>query len=1260
MLAMAQRTRLMTLLGLLLCGSPGFAQPRPMPMPEGGPTATQPASGIGTGTNPGNPPIPMPTSGNGTDNRPWQALKLPTGTIIFVSRDAKELQQKLDAVVLTPEQFKELTDQIDTLKRQSATEPPQPPSIAQIHGRLEQLGQQSIIRLSIRFDFETARPRSTIFLGCQKAQPSAITLDDGRLPLLFSSEEGLSVLIDTPGRHRVQLELEVPLTTRDPKGNEVGFQLGLPGSPITRLTFDAIPKISSVQVGSHRVDAAPRPEMPPLARLLDSQRMDIQRLIPQADREPLALGPIDYLEVSWEPPALEQKAPSPNADPLLSVQNDISVQVRENEILTTAQMRLRGPAKEWQIFAPLVADFTVERISNTPGDDLAPRRPASELPIEQAPVVIRPTDRNQPPIWKIQFRERATSDLLVTIAVRTVRPASERERSTASVGPFVALGVPMQSGNIRVVAPNNLRVTFTPRGDVRRVDRPIVPRSPNPSEAESTNFEAAFRYAVPPLRPGQLPTPPLEMEIRPIQGNVQTQVQHQLLLSDNGWRVISTIEVTPFRMEVDRLDLAVPPELQNPEATSPERELVESVTPVADAPKGERWLTIRLAQARRTPFKLVFEGYYPLPLTAQDAVLKLPRVLRTIDRSGEVSVQVPDGVDLRGSVAEWEIDRVAAWTYPLIPQNDLEAPIAMALPGAVLSGSRSPRSNRLTASVRRSPAQVDLSWRPLRSDLIVDTQTELTLKDRQAVILQQLRIQPGEPAPRLLRLRGPANVAGVRLLSGGRSLEPTGAGEWTIPLLEPVGREINLSLTYVFTLPESTNPNVPVPLLWIDNATQTETRLRIWRDGSSAIHLIPRLADGPWQEQPTEFVPDRDVLPALVLSGSGNNLPLTLSLTEMAGSTFANLWVDRMLVQVRHADTGTQDYRVRMLVRRWLSSSLDCFLPATPELKNFECYLDDRRIDNWEMLPDAPPGMSNLRMFRIPMPSVRNNRPMLVELRYQLSTARRDGVLARLTRWELPLTPPKLEDGVFLGTVRWQIAMPDRWVPLSLSDSLVPEQRWMWNNGLFTVQPIRSTAELDRWFTGGIENSPTPLPMTLGEANAVILTGRQPILEELRIVTMPRTAWLLICSLTTLLGGLLLVRLPRGLGWVLALLVAVGMVMVGIIWPQVAMQILFGMQPGFLALVAVLGLFALLDARYRQRRANLPGFSRAVPASAPVPVPVPVAVPAAVPASHPPGVSSSKVRRGSREPSTVDSPKPPEPWANGSESPPTKITHDPS
>ena len=173
--------------------------------------------------------------------RPLDSLKLPPGTIIVITSDPKDTFQKIDAVVISPEEYKRLLEAADQLKKQATPDKPEPPSVCRLSGKVEMRGKADVMRLRAVFEFTTTAAKAVVPLGGRKAAAVSATLDDGKLPPLQFGDDGYSVTVEAPGQHKVAIEWDVPLLSRGAKGGERGFLLHLPGCPITLLEQIELP-----------------------------------------------------------------------------------------------------------------------------------------------------------------------------------------------------------------------------------------------------------------------------------------------------------------------------------------------------------------------------------------------------------------------------------------------------------------------------------------------------------------------------------------------------------------------------------------------------------------------------------------------------------------------------------------------------------------------------------------------------------------------------------------------------------------------------------------------------------------------------------------------------------------------------------------------------------------------------------------------------------------------------------------------------------
>jgi hypothetical protein len=239
-------------------------------------------------------------------------------------------------------------------------------------------------------------------------------------------------------------------------------------------------------------------------------------------------------------------------------------------------------------------------------------------------------------------------------------------------------------------------------------------------------------------------------------------------------------------------------------------------------------------------------------------------------------------------------------------------------------------------------------------------------------------------------------------------------------------------------------------------------------------------------------------------------------------------------------------------------------------------------------------------------------KPVVLDVRYQ-NAARGEGQ----GRFQTTLTAPRLRGHVLLGRVRWLVALPPDWVTFCPSSRVTVEQRWGWRGNLPAPRPGPSARDLERWFTAADVDLD-------GSGPAAELVCSDATLEPVLVLHAPQQAWLLACSLAFLGIGLVLyfATFSRVIFWILAALVGLGVLLVGLLWPSLLPTLAFGIEPGVVVLLVVIGVQWLLQRRYRRQLLFMPGFSRLGPGSSIV--------------RNSTNHSSSARRRG--EPSTVDVP----------------------
>lgn len=1068
------------------------------------------------------------------------ALRLPDGTIVLFTKNPDDPNPPIEGVLLSPQEFKNLTDLADQAKKAREPGKAQAPSSCQVKARIETRGERTVALLTLTYAVRTSAPRTPVALGGQKAFPTGAKLADGKLPLLTVGDEGLTALIESPGDHIITVDLESPVGPRGPKG-EVGFEVGLARAAITTLAIEPPGGIKKLTLTSRLAG-----ERPGDAKV---QIEDVSRLT----KAPYPLGPLESLIVSWEVPS----APTVATEVPLKAEADVTVRVDDAQIETTISLRLHGPAREWSFALPPNSDVAVARASTT----TPPRDPTVEPPFPvAAPSLQRPTDPAKP-LWVFRPPEGSSTEWVVTAVARQTRPKATdpKHRGPYTIGPIAVPTLPRLAGTLKLFAPVTVRVTPRVGPDLRRQEAP-------PAEDD---LVASYKFVLPTV-PGKPFPSLLELEARPDPGFVRMQPSYQLRRTEGGWRLEATVKVNPVRTEVEQLTIEVPTGWQTVEAAPAELVEVQLLDP--KPPAMLRPLGIRLITPQKAPFDLSLTALFPVPPTSREVALAIPRFLTAEGTTGPIPVQesaakvtatVPDGLEVRGSVVD---TATTPATLELRPGTTGKPT------GAVTS---------IAGQTDGGVSRVELAWQPYRPDLTTEIRTEVSLQDRQATVSETLRIRLTEGDARPMILRGPAGLAGLRaqLPPDWPPLETPGPGEWIVRPPANAPREFSLKFDYALPIPprrpEVTTPvKMPIGLLWPEAATRVETSLRVWGVGSG--RRIVRF-EGPWREFPPEPAPDRDTLPWLTLGGSGGSIPLTLELADPADGQLPPITVTRSLIQAWVPHDGPAAVWARFLVRNWSAAGVDLELPPgiVPDLT-----ADGRKLEAITSPGSDTPGS---RTWRLVLPEPRAGQSVLtLDIRYFLPPAHRLG-------GEIDLIPPRFSSATFSVYPEWQVLVPPDSVPLCLEPGFLPELRWKLRHGL--PAPVGS-ALVDEWEPGEGESKSRP-------SASDTLSFTQPQLVPVRVFVVGWTWWVTLCSLGAFAIGFSLSRLrPILFGPALGLL-GVGLAVTAVVWPEPMAQAASGSIPGLAGVAAVLGVMALVRWYYRRRVSHLPGFTLTRPDSVP-------------------------------------------------------------
>lgn len=747
------------------------------------------------------------------------AVKLPDGTIVFLSKTPDAADAPLDGVLLSPQEYKTLLDQLEQFKVLKANPKAQPPSRCQISGKVEARGERTVAVLSLVYSFRTTAARSVIALGTRGAFPIAAKLGDGKLPVLRDGDDGLVLFVEAAGEHTLTLDVEAPVTPRGTKG-EPGFELTLPRAAITTLALAPPTGVKKVTVGVRT--AIDRPNE------FKQTTEDAAVLTAKADRAGYPLGPAEALSLTWDAPTTGPNA----AEGAATSEAEVAVRVSDSQIETIAVLRLRGAPSEWTFVFPLGAVVTAERAGTLPK--------AEDSPFAATGVVRQPDPAK--PLWTFRPPEGTGTDWQITAVVRQAR--DPQSRGPFAVGPFAVPTAARQSGTVKVFAPPTIALRVKPGPDAHR------PEMQPPEE----DLRDLLKYAT--VLATRQPAPLLELvEVRPAPPIVRVQPTFALRPADGGWRLDATLAITPVRTEVSEVVVELPPGWQGLEVTP--AELVDAVQEGKETPNGRQY-AIQLAAAQKA-FTLTVTANFAVELAGtQKATIPLPRFPGLAVQNAKVTATVPEGLAVSGTATT---DGGA---------RELRSPNPPSVkPSAVTT---------VSGQFEKSVSRVELTWHPHRPELAIDIQADVIVNDRQLLVKQVIRVRSPEGEPRPIEFVGPPGAVGLRTVP---SQDQPSANAWKLRP-PPDAREFTQTVTYALPLPPR-RPDQPhrvaVGLFWTAAATKTETTVRI--HGGSGRRIAR--SEGPWRELPPEPIADRDALPWLTLAGTGTDLPLTLELADADG-----------------------------------------------------------------------------------------------------------------------------------------------------------------------------------------------------------------------------------------------------------------------------------------------------------------------------------------------------------------------------------------
>jgi hypothetical protein len=1067
-----------------------------------------------------------------------ESLKVPSDAVIVICDAlADALRLVPNAVVLRPEKYKELQEQIEKLKAQVAqlsAEKPVAPSTCKLTGKVE--GDRA--HLKAQFVFVTDRPNVGVFLACGQAQIDNPRLDDRPAQIRYEAE-GYTVQVDRPGDHRLSLDLTLKLL---PRNAGRGLELDLPRAAGTALELDLPNDVKENDLRVYDQGLA--------GTLLTYKQHQLSGLLSSADKR----GPADKLDLSWK----EVNAVS-GVKPVLIAEGRVQVRIDPQQIITEAELILKargGPTREWRFLVPPGAEV---KVAPADADRARPLKSEDLLNAKKAKVATRKT---------LVLKEPETDPIVVQITVYGPAP---QPGSPVPIGPFLVQDAFQQYGSVVISnSVTDLRPRFQPHGF-------IAPRDLT-EEERRRNVTAAFSYwNLPALRdlpqatPGSLSL--LDVEGDRVRGQIEARLDTRLLLSPGNaegellWRVVTVIDVKPVRTEADHLDVLIPPEWAYDDQRSPGApDRVRGVE--YDAAKGVvRFNFVRATADALKPFQLTVEALHRQRAgTSGHQTLQLPRPLDALDPGGPVHlVTVRAGKSVELLTREGS-NRALEWV--------------------------SRETHEQTWKARRFPERLEVEWGPYRPEVRADMVVDLTLSPRAGHVRHTVRLQfPQEPLAQIA-LQVPEALADRIHLEGGVFAEglPRPGGR-QVKLREPVGKEHTLTLEYSFALPDPGTQRsgevITLPLVTLDAAVVGETKVRVGSDAG----ILPALAGGPWEETSVEGVKGWNRLPSLVVRAPRVDQRLALRLAELPGGAPSSVLIDRVLVRAVVLVDGSQSYRVSFLISQLTGRSLDVELPAPVLRLGPRVTLDGQAVTGAAVDEDGKWAEGG-RFLRLKLPEI-SRRAAVLEVTYQIPAGQAGGGFLQSV-----LTPPAVRDDPGKTPARWQIGLPAGWVVLGPETGPGVERTWVRRGWLLAPRLTTTSADLERWFAGaeppgrdeeGEGSTPTLVCWRSGlESLTVAYAPQQAWL-------MVCSLGLLLVGF-----ALYLLARPREAGrglstaWLMPALTALVLAgaVVGLLWPTALAAVVFGCEPGAAVLLVFAGVQWLLHERYRRQIVFLPSFSR--------------------------------------------------------------------
>lgn len=1077
-------------------------------------------------------------------------LPLPKNALILITENLEKAQAMLpDFILMSPKRFAEMQQRLRELeaKLQAKT---QPVYKVELRGRVT----GETVHLSARYHILVSAAGERIGLGGLGAQILSARLGDD-VPIIAATKEGFVWIPDpgdqpakSPAKVILDIEFEVPVTNqvgvKDGESTSYRFAFGMPRSAISTLELTLPVNADSV--------------------ICNGQVRRPVRRGKQSHVGPIGLGSPKRLDVSWT-----SKRPRAVARRKDDIRWRFTLKILEHQYQLHGELIGRLPSgkqKTWTVRVP----------------------PSASVMLPESHKDSYEVSRDgESGVWRVTPKPDRLADREVTLLVDAKGQWSDGDRFAI---PQIQIAGSQAKATIDVVVDRKVSGAYA----WRYFPQPGWNRA---ETAGTKTTDARFEGWIPAYDSkalGEKLPPLLEVYFEPVRPVADSHIRHQVRLREVENRFVwlneTSIEVKPIHGRVRYIEVSIPDiDLLRKHlklwaacgglALGP-GSIVGSFPPGAirewsgtsSHPVFQRWSsgsnisiqTERLPNGRTRiyvdagepefglaqPFSLMYAATYHVDASCRDTWIPLIQV-HTPRKTGEdITVSVED--------ADWEL------TQP--------------------SSESGVRKVRLSLN-RRSPF-LALAWQPSVARLAFSVTSDVTLEPHRGYVRERWKCKSAHKDMRRghlpVPLRVPADVENLLVQRNGRTLSITATNK---PMTVPLAPGDEITLTYAFSYRQDganhsdgriNHHRVRIPFVRPATYSDLQHRVHVW----APLGVLPQLVrnareNESWRDLGTIPVAGTDRLPAWAGETNVAAQQLLLAIPSRLAAVHEVL-VDRALLQVLCYADGTEFWCVRYVLSSLRPDELRIGFPI-PVDELHPAIRINGKLASWQ-------AAASRDTVIVRLPTDVPDDGTLLEIRYTMRSAQAAAVDLRF------LTPPTVNGQLrTINGVRWQIITPTGSLPWIDGDYRPWPRKWIRRGWLFEKAAAVDNHENATWIGSDPEQRLT---------GGVVLTSGT--LQPLRMLILPREAWLLVGSGFFILLGFLVVIptrirfIARGLVLLGILPAVIAAVVLRPLWIDVA---LYAIQPGVAVFVLTMVAHWLIRRHVRRRLEHLPSFAPLQPTS---------------------------------------------------------------